>query len=243
MKLSVHPDYQSVSRATADLIAEYIRSKEKSLVCLASGHSPRGVFSCLIEDVRSDKLRLDGCTFVSLDEWAGIPANRKGSCRAMMDEDLFGPLSISESHIRFFDGMSKDPEGEAKDMNAFIHSYGGLDIMLVGVGTNGHIAMNEPGTSFEESAHISTLAEETKIVGQKYFDDATELSRGITLGLKNFRQAKLPILIANGEKKASIIQRILSSSATESIPATIVHLMDHAYVMLDAEAYKLVTPA
>ena len=240
MKLKVYPDYERVSRATADLIADYIGTKQNALICLASGHSPQGVFSCLIDDVRSKKLSLSGCTFVSLDEWIGIPATQKGSCRMMMDDDLFNPLQISDTRIHFFDGVAKDLDAEVSKINTLIENHGGLDIMLVGVGTNGHIAMNEPGSSFDDVAHISALAEETKLVGQKYFDTATELSRGLTLGLRNFKVAKLPILIANGQKKAPIMQRVLSSAATESIPATIVHLIDDAYVMLDQDAYSLV---
>src|SRR5688572_32689328 len=101
---------------------------------------------------------------------------------------------------------------------------------------NGHIAMNEPGTSFDSVAHISTLAEETKTVGQKYFDTATQLSQGITVGLKHLRDARLPILVANGEKKASIVRKILTSSPSESLPASVMQLIDHGIVMLDEAA-------
>jgi galactosamine-6-phosphate isomerase len=154
----------------------------------------------------------------------------------MMDKDLFFPLAIKERQIVFFDGMAADLQAEADKVNKLIDANGGLDIMLVGVGMNGHIAMNEPGTSFDSVAHISTLAEETKTVGQKYFDAATQLTQGITLGLKHFRDARLPILVANGEKKASIVSRILSSSPSESLPASVVQLIDQCIVMLDEAA-------
>jgi len=236
MKVKVYPDYKTLSRATADLITEYISTKKNSLVCIASGHSPRGVFECLIDDVQSKRLDISNCTFVSLDEWIGILPTQKGSCRAMMDEDFFVPLQIPESQIKFFDGMAADLPGEVDRINKLIDAHGGLDIMLVGVGTNGHIAMNEPGTSFDAVAHVSILADETKAVGQKYFAEATALSQGITLGLKHFREAKLPILMANGEKKTSIVQKTLSSTAVETLPASVIHLMDHGFVMLDKTA-------
>ena len=236
MKVNVYPDYKSLSRATADLISTYIKKKPGSLICLASGHSPLGVFNCMVEDAKAGKLNLDRCTFVSLDEWIGIPALQKGSCREMMNKDLFGPLAIKEHQIVFFDGMAKDLKEQVDKVNNAIEANNGLDIMLVGVGMNGHIAMNEPGTSFDSVAHVSTLAEETKTVGQKYFDTATQLSQGITLGLKHFRDAKLPILMANGEKKAPIVRKILSSSPSESLPASVVQLIDHGIVMLDEAA-------
>jgi glucosamine-6-phosphate isomerase len=239
MKVNIYQDYKTLSRSTADLIKAYISGKKKSLVCLASGHTPRGVFECLIEDVKSNQLDLSHCTFVGLDEWVGIPAQTKGSCRAMMDEDLFVPLQIPKGRIEFFDGMATDLKSEVDRINSLIAAHGGLDIMMVGIGTNGHIAMNEPGRSFDMFAHISTLANETKEVGQKYFATSTVLNSGITLGLKHFREAKLPILMANGEKKASIIQKTLSTAPVETLPSSIIHLIDHGFVMLDQAAAKL----
>jgi glucosamine-6-phosphate isomerase len=236
MNVKVYPDYKSMSRAAADLISAYIKKKPDSLICLASGHSPLGVFQCMVEDVKSGKLNLSSCTFVSLDEWVGIEASQKGSCREMMDKDLFVPLAIREHQIVFFDGMDTELKHQVDKINDLIDTNSGLDIMLVGVGMNGHIAMNEPGTSFDSVAHISTLAEETKTVGQKYFDTATQLSQGITLGLKHFRDARLPILVANGEKKAPIIRQILTSSPSESLPASIIQLIDNGIVMLDEAA-------
>ncbi len=233
MTLKQYPDYASLSRATADLIVKYISAKKNSIVCLASGHTPRAVFECLIDDVKSNRLDISQCIFVSLDEWVGISASQYGSCRAMMDDDFFTPLQIPSSQIKFFNGLADDLEAEAKNMNAFIESYGGLDIMLVGIGTNGHIAMNEPGTSFNAYAHIGILAEETKIVGQKYFSESTTLNKGITLGLKHFRESKLPILMANGEKKTAIMQQTLSSNPVESLPSSVVHLMTQGYIMMD----------
>jgi galactosamine-6-phosphate isomerase len=239
MNLRILSDYSTLSRTTADLIAVYLKAKPKSIICLASGHSPRGVFEYLVGDVVSNRLSLDECTFVSLDEWMGIPASQPGSCRDMMDKDLFKPLGIHPSKIVFFNGMASDPEREIDVMNEVIDRAGGLDIMLVGVGTNGHIAMNEPGTPFDTRAHISTLTEETQRVGQKYFETNTVLSQGLTLGLGHFREAKLPILIAAGNTKQDIMKKVLTSAPSENVPATIVHLMPGAYVMLDKDAFSI----
>jgi glucosamine-6-phosphate isomerase len=233
MTIKLYPDYTALSRATADLIVEYINKKNDSIICLASGHTPRSVFECLVEDVKLNRLDISKCFFVSLDEWVGIAASQKGSCRQMMDVDFFNPLQIPSSHIKFFNGLTDDLESEVKNMNTFIKSQGGLDIMLVGIGTNGHIAMNEPGTSFDIDAHISTLAEETKNIGQKYFQESTILDSGITLGLKHFREAKLPILMANGEKKAAIIKQTFSSPPVESLPSSVIHLISQGYIMID----------
>lgn len=236
MKVEIYPDYQTLSRATTDLIVTYIKSKPNSLVCLASGHTPMGVFECLVKDVKEKKVDISQCVFVGLDEWVGIGPKQDGSCRLMMDQFFFHPLNIPAKQIHFFDALSDDLQHEADKINSVIGWNGGLDIMLVGIGTNGHIAMNEPGTSFDSIAHVSELAEETKVVGQKYFKSSTELKYGITLGLKHFHESKLPVLMANGSKKSAVMKRVMEEKPGEHLPASIVHQMPHAYVMLDEEA-------
>jgi len=215
------------------LISDVISQKTNPLVCIASGHTPIGVFECLVKDVKEGKLDLSGCTFLSLDEWVGIDPKDPGSCLSMLKKDFFNQLDIKESQIVAFN-VKADLEAECKRINDLIALNGGLDVMLVGLGTNGHIGMNEPGTSFELYAHVGELAEETKAVGQKYFTKATSLSNGVTLGLKHLKEAKLPIVMANGKKKSVIIQKILTTtSPTEQIPATIIHRIPQGYVMID----------
>jgi glucosamine-6-phosphate isomerase len=236
MTTKIFPDYERLSRATADLIADYISQKPKALVCIASGHTPVGVFQNLMKDVQSGKLNISQCTFLSLDEWVGIDPNDSGSCLSMLKRDFFAPLNIPAKQTEFFDVQVNDLQKECDRINSLIEKNGGLDIMLVGVGTNGHIGMNEPGTSFDSYAHIGDLAEETKTVGQKYFSKQTKLSRGMTLGLKHLQEAKLPIVMANGEKKAAIMGKAFSQKPTEQIPVTIVQLMERGYIMIDEAA-------
>ena len=236
MTTKIFRDYETLSRATADLIKDYISKKPHSLVCIASGHTPVGVFQNLIKDVQSKKLDIRQCTFLSLDEWVGIDPTDSGSCLSMLKKDFFDPLNISDSQTEYFNVLAPDLEKECDRINVLIEKNGGLDIMLVGVGTNGHIGMNEPGTSFHSYAHIGDLAEETKTVGQKYFSKQTILSKGMTLGPKHLREAKLPIVMASGEKKAAIIQQALSQKPTEQIPVSIAQIISQGFVMLDQEA-------
>lgn len=239
MKVDIYSDYPTLSKAVADLIIGYIHAKKSALICLASGHTPIGVFKELQKAVQSKEVDLSACTFLSLDEWLNINPTDPGSCLSMLQKDCFVPLGISANQVEFFDVSVPDLQYECDRINTFIESRGGLDIMLVGVGTNGHIGMNEPGTSFKSYAHISELAEETKFVGQKYFEKNTSLSLGITLGLNHLREAKLPIVMANGSKKAAIIAKGLQGIATEEIPLSVIHLIPQAYVMLDKEAADL----
>jgi len=236
MKIQIFKDYQALSKATTQLIANAIKAKPTALICLASGHTPIGVFQELAGEVKAKNLDLSGCTFLSLDEWIGIDPNDSGSCLSMLMKDCFDPLQIQPDKIEFFKVQTADMQKECDRINSLIERNGGLDIMLVGVGTNGHIGMNEPGTSFDSLAHTGMLADETKTVGQKYFTKPTTLSMGITLGLRHLREAKLPIVMASGEKKSAIISKGLTQSPTEEIPVSIAQLIPQGFVMLDEKA-------
>ncbi len=236
MKVQVYPDYESLSRETASIIASYIRTVPDALVCLASGNTPVKTFGFLVDDVKAGRLSIERCTFVSLDEWIGIGPTIEGSCRQMMDRDFFVPLNINQKNIHFFNGVTGDPQKQCDQINELIRSRKGLDIMLVGIGMNGHIAMNEPGTSFDSQAHVGYLAEETKTVGQKYFARQTVLDQGMTLGLGHLAESKLPILMANGKKKATIVARALSEVPSPDLPASIIQRIPQALTLLDADA-------
>lgn len=241
MKIQVFNNYQSLSKSAAHLVIDYINVKKNALVCLASGHTPIGVFNELAQAINSKHLDINQCTFLSLDEWIGIDPNDAGSCLSMLKKDCFDPLHIQPEKIEFFDVQARDHQAECNRINSLIQRHGGLDIMLVGVGTNGHIGMNEPGTSFDSYAHVSTLAEETKKVGQKYFSNPTALSLGITLGLRHLRESKLPIIMASGEKKATIVAKGLTLSPTEEIPMSVAQLIAQGHIMLDEAAASLLT--
>jgi glucosamine-6-phosphate isomerase len=239
MHLKIYPDYETLSANAANLIIQYVHQKPNSLICIASGHTPIGVFQKLKLAIDQKKVNLSGCTFLSLDEWLGIDPADSGSCLSMLQRDCFVPLQLRPEQTQFFNVQTSDLDKECERINNLISKNNGLDIMLVGVGTNGHIGMCEPGTSFDSFAHVSQLAEETKIVGQKYFTNTTKLSNGITLGLNHLRQAKLPIIMASGSRKAAILSTALKGKATEQIPVSVAHLIPQVYVMLDQEAATL----
>jgi glucosamine-6-phosphate isomerase len=233
MTIHTFPDYEALSEATANLIIEVLKQKPDALICIASGDTPLGVCKFL---AKSDKKRFEKCTFVGLDEWVGMDENDEGSCKYGIYQNLLIPLNFPSERIKYFDAKSQDLDSECQKINEFIASRGGLDVMLVGVGMNGHIALNEPNTPFSIYAHVSDLEEVTKSVGQKYFTKETILTQGITLGLAHLQEAKLPILIANGQRKAPVINKALTLEITEKIPASIFQKIERSIVLLDLEA-------
>ncbi len=233
MTINKYENYEELSAAAASLIIEVLRKKTEALICIASGDTPLGVCKYL---AKSAPELFSKCTFVGLDEWVGMDENDEGSCKFGIYQYLLKPLNIPQERIKYFDAKASDLELECEKINQFIASHGGLDVMLVGVGMNGHIALNEPNTSFETYAHVSDLEEITISVGQKYFTKPTILTQGITLGLQHLQEAKYPILIANGTKKALVIQKALTQEITEAFPASIIQKIPHSLVMIDHEA-------
>jgi glucosamine-6-phosphate isomerase len=233
MTIHTFPDYEALSEATANLIIEVLKQKPDALICIASGDTPLGVCKFL---AKSDKKRFEKCTFVGLDEWVGMDENDEGSCKYGIYQNLLIPLNFPSERIKYFDAKAQDLDSECQKINEFIASRGGLDVMLVGVGMNGHIALNEPNTPFDIYAHVSDLEEVTKSVGQKYFTKETILTQGITLGLAHLQEAKLPILIANGQRKAPVVNAALTGEITEKFPASIFQKIERSIVLLDLEA-------
>ncbi|MBX2900832.1 MAG: glucosamine-6-phosphate deaminase [Cyclobacteriaceae bacterium] len=239
MQLKIFSGYEALCKETCALIIDYIDKKPHALICFASGHTPVGVFKELHRAQQNGETDLTHCTFISLDEWVGIEPNNPGACLAMLQRDCFTPLQINPEQIQYFNPNAADLESECTRINQLIESFNGIDIMLVGVGTNGHIGMNEPGTPFTSVAHVAELAEETIQVGQKYFNSPTQLRLGITLGLSHLQKATLPLILASGKHKAPIIAKALATTATESIPVSIVHLIPQAHLLIDKDAASL----
>jgi glucosamine-6-phosphate deaminase len=241
MTIKIYQNYDLLSQAAVDFILNYLQKKPNSLVCIGSGDTPKGVCRLLVEASKNNLMDFSDTTFIVLDEWVGMDENDEGSCKFFVYENLYKPLRLKPEQIQYFDAKSKNLEGECTKINHFIEKKGGIDVMLVGIGMNGHIALNEPLTPFDVYAHVSELAETTKTIGQKYFNQKTELTQGITLGLGHLRGAKLPILMANGVKKAEIIRKAIIEPISVAIPASIFQTLPLGIVLLDQESASLLT--
>jgi len=236
MKIEIYKDYGQLSEQVADKVAETVRAKPDAVLCLASGHTPVGVFENLVSLARTGSVDFGRCTFIGLDEWVGIPPQNEGSCYHLLGAKLFNPLNISKTQVLFFDGMAASPQDECRRMDGTIARLGGLDLMLTGIGMNGHIALNEPGTPWHLRSHVVDLDETTQTVGQKYFTKKTALRQGITLGLQYLRESRLTMLMASGEAKAPVVRQALEGEVTERLPASIFQTLENGLVFLDREA-------
>lgn len=239
MQTQIFETYDILCKNVVEKIVESISKKPNALICLGSGDTPLGVFDYLMKSFENSEVDFSNVHFVGLDEWLGMDENDEGSCFYTMYQKLFIPLKIQASQIHCFNAKSSELENECKKIDELITQNGGLDLILLGIGTNGHLAMNEPGTLFNIGCHVSKLAESTISTGQKYFKSETPLNLGITVGLQHIANSKEIILMANGAKKADIIYKTIHSKPDISLPSSILSTLNNVSVMLDNEAASL----
>ena len=236
MKILTYRNYDEMCSAAAGLIIEQVKKKPGSLLCFPSGDSPAGVYKSLIESAGKGLVNFSNSYFVGLDEWVGMGKDDEGSCTNFLNDTFFTPMKIQPEKVMFFDARAEDLDAACKKMDDYIKDKGPIDIMMVGVGMNGHIGLNEPGTGFGSYSHHSSLDAVTITVGQKYFKKQTQLHQGITLGLKHLSESNMPLLIAAGAKKAEIVKKALKGPITEHVPASIFQQLPQAVVLLDQDA-------
>ena len=239
MEIFIHENYEALSGAAANEVLRRMKSTDNPLLCVASGDTPAGLYKDLVQKINYRQLEISTWSFVGLDEWMGMNGKDEGSCRYYVDLQLFRPLAIQEYQISFFDGRSSDPQVECEKIEQFIHQKNGIDVAILGLGMNGHIGMNEPGTSPVTRSHIATLEPVTQQVGQKYFSKEQQLAEGLTLGLGTLLEAKHIILLANGTHKAEIVRRVLEEEISENIPASLLRRHASLSIYLDTTAASL----
>jgi len=239
MEMAIFSDYDSLSNEVAKEIMDLVTQKPSAMLCMASGDSPRLACSKVVEIANREKVDFSKIQFVGLDEWVGIPPTNSGSCHYFFNTFLLQPLVSPPGSVHLFNALSRDLSEECKKMDEFIFSNGPIDLMIVGIGMNGHIGFNEPGVSFEKYSHVAQLDQTTTSVGQKYFESSMELKQGITLGLQHLMASKKLILIANGKKKSTVIQRAVEGEVSNTFPASIIQLHSNCEVMVDEDAAAL----
>lgn len=239
MKIVVADNYELMSAKVADTIAEIVKPVASPLVCVASGDSPKGLYKEWKEQNTNGKIDVHTWNFLGLDEWIGLGADDEGSCRFMLNRDLFFPLDIKQEKICCFDGLTKDGAAECNRIENYIHQRGGINVIILGLGMNGHIGLNEPGTSPTLHSHVSEIHATTKQVGQKYFSQPQQLTKGITLGIATIMQAKHVFLIISGAKKASILKEAVKGEISENVPASFLRNHSTYTVFADKAAAHL----
>ncbi len=241
MEIFVQDNYDLLSKKAAATLIDLAGAISDPVVCFASGDSPSGMYREIIHLVKSKKLDVSSWYFIGLDEWAGMNGDDEGSCRYHLNQQLFQPLKIKHDRICFFNGRAREPLQECLQTENFIREHGGIDVAVVGLGMNGHVGMNEPGTSLSSRSYYADIHPLTQKTGQKYFKEEQDLSHGLTLGIGTLMEARAVILLANGSNKSEIVKKMVEGEISEEVPATLFRNHSGLSIFLDREAAQLLS--
>jgi galactosamine-6-phosphate isomerase len=230
-------DYTEMSATAAAAIIDCIKQKPDALLCFASGDTPKLTYQLASQRIKNEKIDISQVFMIGLDEWLGIPPADSGSCHYFLQQYLFQPMHVPATNYHLFDALTTNEAEECRKMDQLIFERRGIDIMVVGVGMNGHIGFNEPGTPVDSMCHVAALDEITQTVGQKYFTGNVVIGKGITVGLKQVMEAKTLLMIANGKKKAQVIQKTLEGEIGNHFPASLIREHTNGILLIDREAH------
>ncbi len=239
MKIIVEDTYENMCNTALKDLLQLTAQYSSPLICSASGDSPKGLYNQLTNAVQQQQIDTSDWHFVGLDEWAGMNGNDEGSCRFHLNNQLFNPLNVPEEKCCFFDGRAANLQLETRRVEEYIQTHGGIDIAIIGLGMNGHVGMNEPGTPIYLGCHIAEIDLETQEIGQKYFNHPQTLTHGLTMGIANLMQARSILLLVSGNRKARIVKEVLEAEISAQIPATILRNHPGCIIYLDKEAASL----
>ncbi|MDL2294954.1 glucosamine-6-phosphate deaminase [Ruminococcaceae bacterium OttesenSCG-928-D13] len=240
MRIIRTKDYQDMSHKAADVMSAQVILKPNSVLGLATGSTPLGMYKKLIEWNREGGLDFSGVTTINLDEYDGLPADNDQSYRYFMRQNLFDHINIKPENNHLPDGLAADPKAECARYDALIAEKG-IDMQLLGLGHNGHIGFNEPGDSFVAGTHRVALTESTIQANKRFFASADEVPRhAYTMGIQAIMQAKRILVVVSGQEKAQIVRDALCGPITPAVPASILQLHPNVVLVGDTEALSLI---
>ena len=208
MKIYKAKDYNDMSRKAANIVSAQIIMKPNCVLGLATGSSPIGTYEQLVQWYEKGDLDFSEVTSVNLDEYKGLTEENDQSYRYFMEKYLFSKVNINKDQTFLPNGMAEDEQKECEKYDALIHSLGGIDLQLLGIGHNGHIGFNEPDQAFEKQTHCVALQESTIQANKRFFSSIDEVPKyAYTMGIKTIMQSKKILVIVSGEEKAEIVKK------------------------------------
>ncbi|WP_145335390.1 glucosamine-6-phosphate deaminase [Paenibacillus xylanexedens] len=241
MNIRIFEHEEDLNATGAGLIASLLQTKPRAVLGLATGSSPVGVYKQLITLYQKGLVSFAQASSFNLDEYVGLPTEHRESYRSFMNEQLFNHIDIDLSRTNVPNGEAVDLEEECAGYERRLEDRGPVDLQLLGIGHNGHIGFNEPGTELTGRTHVVDLKEETRKANARFFDSIDEVpAQAITMGVGSILKAKQILLIARGEEKAEIIREAFMGPITTSCPASLLQCHPNVVVLLDRAAGRLV---
>lgn len=240
MKVIKVKNYEEMSEAAFSVVLEVIKNNPRAVLGLATGSTPLGLYAKMAEDHKKNGTSYAECKAVNLDEYVGLDINSDQSYIYFMRENLFKHIDIKPENTHIENGKALDKDEECSRYNALLDELV-QDIQVLGIGSNGHIAFNEPGTPFDSVTHIVDLAESTIKDNSRLFNSIDEVPRqAFTMGLANIMNAKKIVILANGEGKAYAIGELVNGEIREEIPASILRNHPDCTLICDELAGKYI---
>jgi len=246
MRVWIVKDYEEMSKKAADVVAELVSRKPGCVLGLATGSTPEGLYRELVRRHKEEGLDFSKVKTFNLDEYYGLPGSHPQSYRYFMNEKLFNGLNIRKENTFVPDGTVpvKEIEKFCKKYEERIKKAGGIDLQVLGIGGDGHIAFNEPGSSLSSRTRFVALNEQTIKDNSRFFKSIDEVPRyALSMGVGTILEARELLFLANGEKKAEVVAKALEGPVTSSITASAIQLHQRVTVILDEGAASRLTRA
>lgn len=240
MKVIITKDYDEMSQKAFEVMSGVVKSNPEAVIGLATGSTPIGLYKNMIKDHNENGTSYKKIKTVNLDEYAGLDVTSDQSYVYFMRDNLFNHIDIDLKNTNIENGKAADREAECARYNALLETMQ-QDIQVLGIGSNGHIAFNEPGTPFGSVTHIVNLTESTIKDNSRLFKSIDEVPRqAFTMGLKNIMNAKKILILANGANKAKAVYGLVKGEVTENVPASILQLHPDCTLVCDEAAAELI---
>ncbi len=224
------PDYNALSARAATILLESVRNEPDIVLGLPTGRTPLGMYQRIVAQCAREYHRFKEVTTFNLDEYARIPREHEGSYATYMRRNLFDHVDVQKTHIP--NGMAPDLDEECTRYEQEIADAGGIGLTFLGLGRNGHIAFNEPGTPFSSRTRVVELSESTRAANAEFFPDREPPSQAITMGIGTILESKRIVLLAMGSTKHEAIARLRSRKVDASFPASALWTHRHVHVLL-----------
>lgn len=240
MKIIRVKDFTELSLEGTKIVGELIKNNPQATLGLATGFSPVGLYQNLVKMVQNKEISFKEIKTYNLDEYCELPKSHPESYYSFMHRNLFSHVDIKEENVHIPSSEGQDMQKNCDDYNELLHRAT-IDLQLLGIGGNGHIGFNEPGTPFDKETFVVKLTERTRQDNKMFFKEEEEVPHyAITMGIKNIMQAKKILMLISGKGKAEAVKRLLSGEITPDFPASILHKHPDVTVVIDEPAAALI---
>lgn len=237
MRVVILPNADEVSTRAADLICQTLADKPDAVLGLATGGTPLGTYQELIRRNNANTVDFASATTFNLDEYIGLPKEHPQSYRSFMHQNLFSLVNLDPNRCHLPDGESSDLLQACVHYEELIRQSGGIDLQLLGIGSDGHIAFNEPGSSLASRTRVKALTEQTRSDNARFFNSPDEVPKlALTMGIGTILESRKIVLIATGEGKASAVRSFIEGPLSAQVPASALQLHPSVTVLVDEPA-------